>query len=71
MNYSDNPKSRRIVLNFQDGSSQTYNHHLQGKSSWSYNDIAEVPISLDVFEKESLLYSKKIGTIESYIEFNY
>lgn len=68
-NYSDQVRSRKVVVKFGDNQEYTVIQNLGGRDSWTFEYVPKNTKSIDVFENDILLYTDIITVPESYINF--
>ena len=68
-NYSNQPKTRRIVCRFESGNNYEIIHHTPAKKSWNYHIVEGDLIEFDVYDDNRYLYTEKNYDTRSSIVF--
>lgn len=69
-NYSDDVRSRKIVLKLDNNQEYTCFQNLGCINSWTFEYIPKNVIAIDVFEDDKLLYTDEVSQPKSSIYFN-
>ena len=68
-NYSDQVRSRKVVVKFGQNEEYTTIQNLGGRNSWTFEYIPKNTKSINVFENDVLLYTDVINMPASHINF--
>jgi glycosyltransferase involved in cell wall biosynthesis len=68
-NYSNQPKTRRIVCRFESGNNYEITHHTPTKKTWNYHIVEGDLIEFDVYDDNRYLYTEKNNDLRSSITF--
>ena len=68
-NYSNQPKTRRIVCRFESGNNYEITHHTPEKKTWNYHIVEGDLIEFDVYDDNRYLYTEKNYDTKSSIVF--
>lgn len=68
-NYSDYPRSRKVIIKFGENQEYTTIQNLGGRNSWTFEYIPKNTTSIEVFENNDLLYKDDITVPKSHINF--
>lgn len=68
-NYTNQPKTRRIICRFESGNSYEIIHNTPGKRTWNYHIVEGDLIEFDVYDGNRYLYTEKNNDIRSSITF--
>jgi glycosyltransferase involved in cell wall biosynthesis len=68
-NYSNQPKTRRIVCRFESGNNYEITHHTPTKKTWNYHIVEGDLIEFDVYDDNRYLYTEKNHDLRSSITF--
>jgi hypothetical protein len=68
-NYSNQPKTRRIVCRFESGNNYEITHHTPTEKTWNYHIVEGDLIEFDVYDDNRYLYTEKNHDLRSSITF--
>ena len=68
-NYSESVKEREIDIYTKASGNYTINHSCGCRGAWTYTEIPDDIIYIDVYEDGIKLYSQKIEDVKSYLNF--
>jgi hypothetical protein len=61
-------KYRRVVFIFQNGKKQEFEYRFNSNGHWFINDVYDSPIRMEIFDENSMIFSKDMGIILNHVE---